>query len=550
MAIQIDSLSDLDSTQVQQQDELLAEMLQEAAPVIDVRSGAIRELLVQPAAMFAAKLQEEQARLRRSSSLVTIAADPTLADDEVVDNIASNYNVERSAGGFATGAVTVVLEAGQDVSIAAGAVFTGQGKQFAAISVFTGRVSAGNVVAETDRLMTLQQDGTYAFQITVEALEAGPASQLAKGTTLIPEIPPVNFAGAMAAEDFIGGLAPDDNAALVAKLADGAAAKALSGRSNMRALLRENLPEVVADSIVGMGDPEMLRDRHNIFGIAYGGRVDWYVRTQLLYRTYGEVREATLVEVRADGTGVWQISLLRDDWPGLYDVAVKPADDVNYVGYFEVIEDIRGYDVSPLSLTDSFVPDVATVVEAAYSVLQTVTVRFHDTLTSTVSLALGAKKDYELIVRAMPGLLELQQAMGSRNVRNAAGDILLRAPLPCFLQLSFIIELPPGAETPDSSAIADALAAVVNNYGFTGRLPSSLLHDVIHNNLPNKSAIVATDMLGRIRRADGSIKQLRSASFLQVPTETTLLVSGRTVSFFLDAADVSITYVTADLPEI
>ena len=93
----------------------------------------------------------------------------------------------------------------------------------------------------------------------------------------------------------------------------------------------------------------------------------------------------------------------------------------------------------------------------------------------------------------------MREHFSSRGVRNAAGDVLVRAPLPCFLILSFTVELAPGEEEPDAEPIADDLAAAVNAIGFTGRLAASLLHDVIHNSLPSRSAIVATDMLGRIR---------------------------------------------------
>ncbi len=550
MTIRIDQLSDLDPLEVQQQDELLAEMLQEEAPVIDAKRGVIRDLLVQPAAMFAAKTLEEQARMRRSSSVNAILEDPTLADDEIVDNIASNYRVTRVEGGLATGAVTIYMSAEREVSIAAGAVFVSRGQSFVASAVFTGRLTADNVVADTDRLMTLQTDGNYAFEITVEAVEVGEAAQLPKGASLIPENPPLGFVAAVAAESFLGGLAPDDNASLMAKFAYGASAKVLSSRLNMSAAMHEQLTTTVADSIIGMGDAEMLRDKHGIFGVSSGGRVDWYVRTQELYRTYGETREATLIEKLTDGKGVWQISLTRDDWPGFYEIAVQPAGDLNYAGSFEILEDIRGFDDDPLNDADDFAPDIDAVVEAVYSPYQTATIRFHDTVTSTPTLELGAVQDYALTVKAMPSLLELQEHFSSRSVRNAAGDVLIKAPIPCFLQLTFTIELPPGAEEPVAADIANDLAALVNSYGFTGRLPASRLHDAIHNSLPPRASLAYTDMLGQIRRPDGTVRYIRSPTMLVVPSEPELMATARTVAFFLDAADVTITFVTADIPEI
>jgi hypothetical protein len=103
---------------------------------------------------------------------------------------------------------------------------------------------------------------------------------------------------------------------------------------------------------------------------------------------------------------------------------------------------------------------------------------------------------------------------------------------------------------PDANGIADALANYVNTIGFCGRLYSSSLSDIIHNFLTSKISVGAIDMFGQVLRPDGTILQLRDTEELVIPTEDGTLISGRTVNFILDPANVKISADTVVIPEI
>jgi len=540
---------------VQQEEVLLAEQILEIDASISMQQGVLRDYLAYFGGVLGAKNQTEQDRLRRSMSLDEILQDPTLADDAAVDSLASNYRVERAAGGYAGGSVTMVMSELAAITIPAGARFDAAGAEFVTETGFTARTDAASVLADNDRILTPNGDGTYSFQIEIVAVEEGEDSQLVRGALVVPQSSLRTLVKATASEDFIGGISAEDNAALIEKFVYGMAAKAFSGREDMGATLRaqDGFSTIVDDSIIGLGDAEMLRDQHSIFPGSTGGRADWYVRTQLRYRTYGATKQATLLTKTADGKGIWQMTFGREDYPGLYDVTVQPANalSLNLLNSFEITEDIRGSDMSATSTTDSFVPDVQADVEATYSRFQTVTIRFEDTDTDTDSLTEGVSTaDYEVTVRAMPLLAEMQDFATGRRVRNVMGDALIKAPVPCFLELSFSIELEPGQASPDTAAIANNLATLVNNYGFSGRLPASPLCDVVHNSLQGRAAITAIDMLGRIRRPDGVIRTVRDTELLTVPDEPASMSSPRTVAFYLDPADVAISTTTASIPAI
>lgn len=549
MGVEVTSIADLDTALVQQEIEKLSESLQEDAPQLDLKRGALYDLLLYYGGILGAKNQIEQDRLRRSASLQAIQLDPTLADDDTVDRIAANYRVVRNEGATAVGAVAIVLSELADVAIGAGARFVAGGRGFVTENAYVGRASAAAAVAETDRVIRDRKDGFYEFSFPVVAEEAGEGYQLRSGASLVAESPPPAYVKAYAAEDFVGGLNADDNAALIDRFVYGMSAKTLSTRDNMSATLREKFPAVVSDSIVGFGDAEMKRDRHAIWPGSLGGRVDWYVRTQPLYRRYSVVRTATLVELPGDELSVWQLAFGRDDYPGLYYVQVLPGDPEDYAGAFPQVDDIRGVDLGPLP-DNQLIPDITKTDEGEYSRFQSSVIRFRDTLKLATGLTIGDTAEYNVLVYAMEGLDAVQTAVSQRGARHVAGDVLIKAPVPCFLALSFTLTIEIGQSTPDTSSVAAALASFVNSYGFAGRLPASALSDVIHNSLAGRSAVSAIDMFGRIRHPGGRWQVIRSAELLVAPDSPDTMTTGRTVAFFLDPADVNISVVETQLPDV
>jgi hypothetical protein len=553
VGIRVTELSELDSDLVNQEDELLAEMLQEDNPSINAKQGVFRDYLGHYGGVLGAKNQTEADRLRRSQSLREVQLDPGLADEDTVDNIASNYRVTRRAGTTAGGDVTMIVDTLAAMTVATGTVFEAQGKQFQTTQPFTARTTSADVVAANDRLLTPIGDGTYSFQITVEALEDGSNGNLPKDTLFAVTPLPLNYVKSFASEDFIGGSDTESNQDLVDRFIEGMSAKAFSGRENMVAALKEqeDFNNVVADSIIGLGDQEMLRDQHTIFPGSMGGRVDWYIRTQPLYRRYGVAKSAVLIEQTSDGFGIWQMSFGRDEYPGLYDVFVQPSDDSSYTGSFEITEYIRAADMTELEDGDGFLPDIVSALEATYSRFQSVVVRFKDDRTPSGSLTVGSSSaDYNVTVRAMPLIAEIQEYALRRRVRNVMGDLLVKAPVPCFLSLTFNIELRPGQAAPDTDEIAESLANLVNYYGFAGRLPASALSDAVHNYLEAGTGLSAIDMFGKILKPSGDVRFIRSTEVLEVPDEPAEMSTRRTVVFLLDPADVSISVLTADVLEI
>ncbi len=549
MPLEVTELSELAAADVQANHEVARQLLREDNPTLDVVGGAFDETTVYYGSVLATVNQQNLTLLDRSGSMWEINNDPALADDEAVDKVLSNFNMERKTGSAASGTVKIVVSQLKTITVSNGAVFTAGGREFITEQSYVARTSAENIIADSDRVLTPTPDGNYAFTVEVVDSATGAAGQITKDTLMTAQQPPLYFVKALAASDFTGGTDTESNAQLVARLPEGPAVKALSGPTTMKATLRarEAFANVLQSSIIGMGDAEMLRDKHWIWPSGGGGRVDWYIRTQERIQRLLLAKTATLIEKTSDGFGIWQFSLDRDEFPGFYEVySVQPENGAETSGTYEIISDTRAYDIS-----GDDVPDITTVAEAVYSRYQTAVIQFKDDETETEDLTVDeSTQDYDVTLSGLPLIGDIQDDLGSRTTCNAAGDLLVKAPAPCFLKLSFTLEVPVGSAEPVTADIADALASVVNNYGFAGRLPASILTDTIHNYLSTDSSVSAVDMFGRIRRPDGTTKYVRNSTLLTVPSEPENMITGRTTVFFLDPEDVSISVQAISAPDV
>jgi hypothetical protein len=541
--IDLKPLDQLDPAAVAANQAEVVDRLQAAFPHLDVRRGVLAEVVAYIHAVLAAQYDENVAAYWAARSLDALLADPAGADPDLVDDVLSNFRVARRPGAASAGRVTVVVSDDVTVTVAQGALFAAAGRQFATETVFTAKVDAGQVVTAGDRLLTPTAGGDWAFTIDVVAVDEGPAGDVAKDTLVVPAVLPPGYVTSYAAADFGGGLDAETNEELLNRLQEGLAAKGLPGRVAMAATLHAEpaFAAVPRLSVAGMGDPEMGRDKHSVFPVAMGGRVDWYVRTQARVARQALTKTATLVEKLAYNRGVWQLAVGRDDAPGFYELAdVRPAGAVA-AGGFPTVAFTRTADLSG----PAFVPDMAAdSVEWVFSRYQAGVLRFTDTETPVADLAVGATKDYELSAVGLPLVGDIQDWAAGPDVRPRPYDLLVKAAVPCFVQLSFTVTKKAGEADPDREAIATALCEEVNGVGFVGRLHASQLYDVVHNHLVNSQVVSRLDMLGRLLRPDGATTWLRDDVALVVPDDPAGLVTHRTVQFYLSPEDVAVTIAT------
>tara|TARA_R110000751_G_scaffold116345_3_gene215914 strand:+ start:4618 stop:6285 length:1668 start_codon:yes stop_codon:yes gene_type:complete len=537
---EITDLTQLDSTDVNAMLDRLATQLQELNPDLDLRRGVFKDTLAYYHAILETAIRTNLERYQSARSLQQIEADPTLADDNVVSEVLSNWGVTRKEGTFATGPVTIELSANQSVIIPSGLLFESNGLSFQSTATFTARTEAAQVSNSNDRLLVKLNNGNYAFTVEVQAAEVGSSYKLNAGDLIIPGRAVSSYVTSYATSSFSAGQDTETNAELINELQLGIAAKTLSNRVNMQAWLREYTAyaSVTNQAIVGYGDAEMLRDQHTIFPVSYGGRMDWYIRGQQPLQRSAQTISAVLVGIGAGtNTSTWQFSLGKDVFPGFYEIEfIRREADTGLNSGFEIALDSRGNDLTG----SGFLPDIATVAEGAYSAFQTTTIRFVDTATPTSGLTVGDTATYVYDITGVPHVSGIQSLVSSRDHRSYAADALVKAPVPCFVQVSFTINKAAGDAEPDISGIKSAVIAVINETGFIGRLDGSRIIDVVHNFIQDDVSVTDLDLFGRIRNPDGSVQYVRDADSLIVPEQPEKMVTANTVQFYSEVSNISI----------
>ena len=541
MAIE-STISELTPQQVTDVELELVAMLQDVYPNLDLERGQVlRDLVLRPAAIVYALTNLTVDKARRSMSLSEIEADPTLADTDTVDAVLSNFLMTRQAATVTTGLLTIVVEGLITTSILANTTFTDMnGNVFIVTDTYTGVTSQSLVISTTDRLLRARSDGRYAFTIPIVAQTAGYiAVQRDTRFTLSPQI--ARLYDAYAESDFTPGRDEQSNAQLVNELKNGITAKSMGGRQQVDALIRAQFPSTTDISQIGNGDVEMARDRHNVFGISHGGKADLYVRSAVFPQTVNIEKSAVLVDAALQ---TWQVTLTRFDFPGFYDVVsiVQKGQEGITLGSLEIASEVRGVDLTSYDSSE-FTPSIPSSQEGVYSAYQTATIIFTDPNRSTAGLTEGqSTADYVLAVRGMQDIGDIQSHVGHRTRAYPTGDYLVKAPIPCLVNVEVVVEIRPGV-TINQSAAKTAIVNIINSLTFDdGRLPVSLIADAIQELLPAGATIrLPIHVSGNIRQANSVWTSVSATDVLEVPDDPTLYQSSRTVSFFCTEDYVAIT---------
>ena len=540
MPILFPDLNSLPSADVAAARALLIQRLQEKSPVADFRRGVLHDLLINLESVIHAAQETYADKFRKSGSVQAIEADPALADPSLVDSDLSNFLITRKTGTKVKGEVTVVMLSPKASVVAINSVFVAFGKNYKATSTFAAKLSAASVVTSSDRLVFPIGDGSYGFNITVEAELEGKGYELKQNDRLEMVNPVGGIVSAFAASDFSNGTDVETNLELISRLREGLASKNFSNKHSLSALIKSNFLTVKDVGSFGFGAPEQIR-YHGVFPVAQGGRVDAYVRHEGLPSKITIDTEAILVEQRLTG-GVWQVSFTRDILPGFYEAVriVKLNDSSNQAiqyGY-EVIDTIKDFDISDDGT--GFSPEIEAAVEAAFTMYQTVTLKFLDTDTFA-DLELGTKADYSLTLRGQKSIDEIQKLLNGEDVRPTGSDILVRAAVPFDVKVSIVIHNRNKDYVVPVDVIKNKLFDYVSSMGFGSKLYESNLISVAQNQLTDDQSIDSIELRGRLVYPSGKIRYINGRVSLSVPEDPSNLVTSKKTSYFLDKSDVQIT---------
>lgn len=548
MSLEIASLRELSVTQVASMTSTLAQLMQERHPEVELTRGAFHDLVLYFNAMLNAAVRENIERILQSKSLLQITQNPALADADLVDQVLSNFNVARNAGAAATGQATFVFLLPLQSTIFNDEQFAFEGVNFKpekTITVLPPTDANGqkNIpIDDSQRVMIEVGDGTYAVTIPFAATTLGAVGNIKRGSSFAAEALTGNVSEVFATGDFTGGRDPVSNIEYLDLLTTGLAAKTIGGRKSYEAFIRAipTYANLLHCSVLGCGDVEQQRDQHGLFPISGGGKIDLYLQTAPTAQKLDHLIEATYVGIGTNGT-IWQTAIPREAAPGFYYVSRVSAPTDRTTNGYEVLTDTRGVDLT----NSAYVPDIAYVHEGIYTRYQTAVIQFEDSDKLSSGLTLNeSKATYRVTTVGMPLVADIHDTITSRDNRPRAADILVKAAVPCFTRISFVIKTETNETIAETTIdeMKKAIVAAVNKIGFSGQLNSSAIATAVHQFLKGRQAISEIDMFGRIRRPDGTNAYLRDNTTLVVPDDPTRLVTGRTVIFLTSPDDISISY--------
>lgn len=526
--ISLPDLLTLDLETVNDNENEIVARLENYVDGADFRIGALNNLVAHLYALLQTGLEEVHDQIRASFSLQEITANPTLADDDQVDAILSNFQVTRLQGTSSSGTIRVVLEGLFSTAIPAGSTFSVQSQSFVVTQAYRLRTSSLSVLDSSDILLTAMPDGTgrYYADLSVVSVETGIDTRIRRNTRLVPNFGIPRLSEVFAVSDFSGGLDDETNEELISRLKDGAALKAPSNRLTTAALIRSLSGFELTDvSECGYGDAEQQR-YHSLLPIAYGGRRDVWVRTDK------QLNKTTLQKTltRIGISDLFQFTITKDEVPGFYGTSSIVSSDGQKT--FTVESDTRGFDLTGESL---FVPDIEEDIEARFTAYQTAVI-----VVSSDESVTSSSIEANVEVEFTPGIRELQDYFSDRENRPSESDLLIRAAVPCTVRINVEIYKSETQSSPSSTDIQVAVATVVNDIKWTGRLTVAEVHRAVLSITGTDYVIGQTEIVGSVRKPDGEFFNLFSTTMIEIPDTPEELVSRKTVAFFCDPEDVTV----------
>lgn len=517
------------ATVVQLQAEMAA-MLVERYPDLDLSTNSALDGLVtylHGVAGGVYQVSNEQQLAARSLFLAT--TDPDSVDTAAVDLILSNFRITRLAGKGAAGEVLIVVNTNAITVIPTGATFATGSLVFQTTADYVARPDGATLISSRDRTLRPYPGGLYSFAVPVSTTSEGAGGNIKRGTVMTMSRPPGNVVRTQANIDFIGGRIEETNAAMLQRLETGIAGRGWGGRTNIRAmLLAQEEFELQALTIIGINEPEQLRDRHSIIPIGSGGKLDIYVKTASRPTNAILQKTATCVAVNVTDSS-WQMAFGATEAPGFYSVEEIVDTVSGQVG--NIVQDTRfvsnpGFDR---------VSDIKNGLEVAYTAFQGASINF--TLPRTA--AVGDARAVRVTVSLMPHLDDIQRFCSGYSTGMPAGDVVVRAAITCEVQVGMRIYAPTGSLV-DGDSVASAVAGFINGTGFIGQLSGADLAYAAKQVLPSDYQIGEIAMVGSIRAPDGTTVSISAPDVLRAPSLPELMVTERTVTFICDPGAVGV----------
>ena len=515
---------------------------------LDTRDGTVlRDLLINPGAAIESVTSGQIAEARKCSSLKRLqdAQDSgEEIDQDDVNAILSNFNVKPHSGTPARGTVKVVVSDGTVAySVSAGEKFsTVDGIEFTADEQVIAYSSESSNPALTPTTKLYKGAAGFFFLVSVTASDNGSKGNISQGTSLDPESHVSFFVMAEAYKDFCGGSDVESLSAIIDSIPSGLSIRGFVNKNAVEGMLRDEFDTgefpIVSVSTVGYGNKAQIRDRHNVFGVAVGGRIDVYVRNFSNFNTVTN----TIIGNRVSN-GKYSISA----GPGLFPGAcwIKSVSDPFSTGDDEDVLsslDFTAVRTSNVSGTWHDIDCSKSPVEAFNTVWQGFDIVLDNVpADSEDGESWSEERPFKVTAYCLPQAVEMQEYVDRDDVRSVSTDVVVRCPIICNVSVNANVQYDPKNPV-DGSLAKTKIRSYINGLGFVGRVTRSEIVQILKNLGAVSVEMPTQDMLyGELHDAAG-VKHSLSGDALDVSTieDGSVMLTKDTVVFCTDNDNIQI----------
>lgn len=515
---------------ITQTTERISAFIKESNPNVDLGPGSVlNELIVKLSAAVLNEQRNEITELKNASSIDAVLSSqlPDVEQALLIDQIASNYFVNRVKGVKVTGNIKVTVQANRNISIPSGFRFVQPASElkYEVLRAYT--VTSTVTDTQTQLELKTSGDGLFYFVIPVQAVEIGTQYQVQQNTVFAIDTGfSINgFVEAASYDNFTSGKNTETNTELIARMKEGLSAKTITTPYSVSAILKEKFPSVRQVSLIGVGDSEMLRSSNNLFGLNIPGYTDVYVRSSFGIETREVEKEVTIAP---NGTSTFVLNFEDSDIAGFYDVVSVLSATNEATGSMEIVSKTFSYEL-PQSGRVNYINNEK---DARYTIYQKLTLVFRNTQNAT-------KVKVKVIYQ--PDLYDIQQLFVNSEERIPCADYLVKSIIPCFVTLNIPIVLKPGQTVfSEESKLKQDIFNYVNSIPFGESLFVSKIIDICHNyNIYRVDLPIRVD--GNVTGSDNVTHSFNSSDVLEIPTSLSGGVSKNTCMYFTALQNIGIT---------
>ena len=561
------TLNELTQEQVDSAAEKVIAGIKSAEPRLDTREGTVlRSLLVNPEAQMEALTEANIDRLRVSTSLKRLKEaedDGMTIDGDDVDGILANFNLTTNSGRVASGIVKITVNddsvvysipAGTEFSTVDGIVFTSPAE---AVTAVTSEMLAGMGAASMSGAVKIYKGAAgFFFLVPVSCTTPGIEGNISQGTVLTTQYSIRGLISIEAYKSFDGGADTPDIAATIAAIPSGLSIRGFVSRTACEGMLRSQFDSgqypMVAVSVAGYGDGVQRRDKHNLFGVGVGGRLDLYVRNFVDLYTVTKTVEGVRT---ADGR--YDVRLLPDDFPG--SCWVKSVADP-YFGSDDNSEQV----LSPLRFAAERTSvgadatrhdfDVSrNASETANTIWQGFLVHVFDVApdvntsdSSSSDDAWSESREFKVTCYCLPQAVDIQAYVDDPAVSSVSSDVVVRCPYICNVTVSATVRY--DADNPmDEDGAKDKIRAYINSRGFVGRLTRSEIVHILKDCGAVSVDLVNKDMLYGVLHDAMGVEHVLQGDALDVSAiaDDEAMISKQTVVFAAEPQNIQLKMIAA-----